>query len=678
MNLFHELNDISELIPVDFGGGSSLSKTYLMAYLILRNSLKIYVEIGIYKGRSLFPTAYAIKQNNGTSYGIDPYIKDAARENDVEENLQIQIDEFIDKLDFEGVYQDVLKLKSQLDLENHIKIIRKKSSECVEFFQKKSIKIDMLHIDGNHDTKYVMDDVELYLPLLNQNSFIIMDDIDWDSVKPAYKKLKESATVIFQATDFAILINGKIENNRLKKYHFELNNIFNIIQTFNEQKLLIKEKNKIIKDLELKITEKFDLDCEIRVKDKNKTISKKKLNSKFIHLISKSIISLKAIFQDDHQYDFQDIIILDDVFPHPLSAFRLQEYNSYLEYFDKIKIYCNPLSFPALKEDKSIKDIIKEYEKAYPQFKGKVEKFDFRRILNGKLIYTIFLNNAFFYIDTIEKYKIPFVFTLYPGGGFELNNELSDNKLKQIFASPYFKKVIVTQKITYNYLVDNNFCKPSEIEEIYGIVTPLDLLEREYNDKMHFGRDKSSLDICFVAHRYTEKGVDKGYDVFIEVAHELTRKYPNINFHVVGSFDEDIIDITQIKDKINFYGTQLSQWFDEFYKDKDLILSPNIPFEMFKGQFDGFPTGCCTDAGLHKVAIFCTDELDMNGQFENGKEIVIIPHDSGKIVEIIEKYYHNPEKLQEIAETGYLKIKEIYNYENQMVSRIKILEELIK
>lgn len=48
----------------------------------------------------------------------------------------------------------------------------------------------MLHIDGNHDIKYVLKDIELFLPLLNPNSIIVMEDIDWNSVKSDYKKLK--------------------------------------------------------------------------------------------------------------------------------------------------------------------------------------------------------------------------------------------------------------------------------------------------------------------------------------------------------------------------------------------------------------------------------------------------------------------------------------------------------
>jgi len=53
-------------------------------------------------------------------------------------------------------------------------------------------------------------------------------------------------------------------------------------------------------------------------------------------------------------------------------------------------------------------------------------------------------------------------------------------------------------------------------------------------------------------------------------------------------------------------------------------------------------------------------------KYKDKTEIVIIPHNTKKILELIEEYYHNPKKLQTISELGYLKIKELYNYENQI------------
>jgi hypothetical protein len=140
-----------------------------------------------------------------------------------------------------------------------------------------------------------------------------------------------------------------------------------------------------------------------------------------------------------------------------------------------------------------------------------------------------------------------------------------------------------------------------------------------------------------------------------------------------------VIEVADIKERIRFYGLQTAHWFEEFYRDKDIILSPNIPFQLLDGgAFDGFPTGCCTDAALHTVAIFCTDELNLNVRFTDREDIVLIPHDTSQIVEIVSFYCDHPSELQSVAEKGRDKVREIYSYENQIAPRIRILTELIK
>jgi glycosyltransferase involved in cell wall biosynthesis len=368
-----------------------------------------------------------------------------------------------------------------------------------------------------------------------------------------------------------------------------------------------------------------------------------------------------------------DIVIVDDVAPHPLSAFRYQEFQSYLKEFEGLKIYCLGLSIHLLGRE-TLEELISAFYKKYPQYAGQIETLKPDSLINAKLIYTVFLGNTFINIDEVEKQEIPFIFTLYPGGLFGLNNYKSDKMLRRVISSPCFRKVIVTQRITYDYLIEKQFCKPEQIEFIFGVVTPLEQLEKEYTGKTHFGIDKETLDICFVAHKYTETGTDKGYDVFTEVAIALSEQHSNIRFHVVGGFDEKVLDVSPLGDKIKFYGNREIEWFDDFYLDKDIILSPNLPFKIFEGSFDGFPTGSCTDAGLRETAIFCTDELKLNdGFFVDREEIVIVPHDVGEIVEIIEFYYSNPEKLAAIGKNGRRRIKELYSYEAQILPRINLL-----
>jgi hypothetical protein len=75
--------------------------------------------------------------------------------------------------------------------------------------------------------------------------------------------------------------------------------------------------------------------------------------------------------------------------------------------------------------------------------------------------------------------------------------------------------------------------------------------------------------------------------------------------------------------------------------------------------------------------VFCTDELKLNNHFTNNEEIVIIPHDADKIVRITEAFYENPAKLRSIAEKGAAKMRKIFSYKNQILPRIKLLENLI-
>lgn len=372
-----------------------------------------------------------------------------------------------------------------------------------------------------------------------------------------------------------------------------------------------------------------------------------------------------------------ELAIVDDAFPHPHSAFRMQEFSSYLEHFHPMKIYPSGISLAWLGK-KTLDELISDFKRRYPEYDEKIEKFALDTPINTKLFYFVFLGNTFINVEKVEKLNTPFVFTLYPGGAFALNDSRSDSMLKRVTASPCFRKVIVTQKITYDYLIQKQFCVPDQIEFIFGVVTPLEQIEAPYQAKQRFGRNKDTLDICFVAHKYTETGIDKGYDVFVAVATVLSERYPNIQFHVVGGFDESVLEVRHLNQRIKFYGSHEIEWFDEFYKDKDIILSPNIPFKVLSGAFDGFPTGSCVDAGLREVAIFCTDELKLNTNFfVDGEEIVIIPHDVYEISATIESFYHNPERLITIAQNGRDKIKKLYSYEAQILPRINILKEQI-
>ena len=74
------------------------------------------------------------------------------------------------------------------------------------------------------------------------------------------------------------------------------------------------------------------------------------------------------------------------------------------------------------------------------------------------------------------------------------------------------------------------------------------------------------------------------------------------------------------------------------FREVDVILSPNVPFVLAPGCFDGFPTGCCVDAGMRGTAIFATDEFDSaRSCYTDGEDIVLVKYDVRDIVGKIEK-----------------------------------------
>ena len=110
----------------------------------------------------------------------------------------------------------------------------------------------------------------------------------------------------------------------------------------------------------------------------------------------------------------------------------------------------------------------------------------------------------------------------------------------------------------------------------------------------------------------------------------------------------------------------------------DIIVSPNRPFKLSKGSFDGFPTGSCTEAMINGVALICTDELKMNIKFDNKKEIIIIKPEIEDLEKEVEELYNNPENIEKIAKAGREKALEIYSKDNQIKPRIKLIRKEAK
>jgi hypothetical protein len=199
--LRRQVTDAVSTIQIDFGGGCSVSKGYLMAWLIWRYEITSSVDIGVYRGRSLVPQAIAHREfTGGKAYGVDPWLNAEVKETG-NPPLRVAIDKYVDAADFPAIYRETDSLIHRLKLEQNCKLVRERSCDAIHYFEREDIRFGLIHIDGNHDSDRVTADVSLYLPRLIQGGFLVMDDVSWDSVKSACAAVSNRLYKIYQRLD---------------------------------------------------------------------------------------------------------------------------------------------------------------------------------------------------------------------------------------------------------------------------------------------------------------------------------------------------------------------------------------------------------------------------------------------------------------------------------------------
>jgi glycosyltransferase involved in cell wall biosynthesis len=367
------------------------------------------------------------------------------------------------------------------------------------------------------------------------------------------------------------------------------------------------------------------------------------------------------------------LVILDDCFPDLKTAFRVAEFNYLTDLFENVVILSTATK-KVFHRYGVFSPLLSQYAMVFPRRSVSVFKFNSYRRISASVAYILFLRNAFEFLNYLEKNRIPFLFTLYPGGGFLLDNEDSDTRLKRIFSSKQFSGVIVTQQITYDYLVKKQLCRPDLIHFTFGVVVDSSSTQRL---PVQVVKDQS-IEICFVAFKYMKQGLDKGYDVFIETCKILIDRLPNVRFHVVGNFGREDWDISGLEGTLTFHGPMVGSELREFFSGMHLIIAPNRAFTLFVGAFDGFPTGCCVEAALSGVAVFCSDPLGLNSCLEDGRALVQIDVDPARIADTVAHYCADPERLAALRRVGQARFAELYDIEIQMKERVLAIDNLLE
>lgn len=399
----------------------------------------------------------------------------------------------------------------------------------------------------------------------------------------------------------------------------------------------------------------------------------KRLNKSVLKRLSKlkrSLFKLIYLFSKPVK---EDIVFFDSLFPlSRLCDFRNIELVSLLQIIPTFVTYTISYEGRVSGTIMSKKDFKKNREN-YQQNKERIKYLNPYKKYEINLAYTMFLSQVYRLLPFFEKNKIPFIFTLYLGGNFGLNNDCSDKQLKEVFASKYFQKVIVTHNVTYDYLLNKKLCCKEKIEFLFGGYSQFKIEEIDISKKQFYNKNKNTFDICFYSFKYSTRGYDKGYDLFIEAAKKLVKNLKNTRyrFHVIGNFDKNDIDISEIQNQIFFHGVRLPDWLKEFNYKVDILLSPIRQFQLYPGNFNGYPAGY--EQSLFGAAIFTTDELNLNdGNYEDN-EIVHIKLDSDDIVSKIEFYFNNLDKLYQLAENGRLKTQSLFNLEKRLNAVTNIL-----
>jgi glycosyltransferase involved in cell wall biosynthesis len=361
------------------------------------------------------------------------------------------------------------------------------------------------------------------------------------------------------------------------------------------------------------------------------------------------------------------IAIVDDYFPTVGTGFRLAEFSWLLrrDVVSEVLTTVEPLH-----------ERIGWYSATQPLVWKRVRRFEEARLARHELAYVLFLNNAVHHVETFERIGMPFVVTLYPGGGLYLGEPEAERKLERVLGSPMLRHVITTQPIVTDR-VRAGVGEDVEVTEILGVVVDPEYLgpgPGHRNDYYDPADPTSVLRLCFVAHKYTPDGADKGFPEFLGTIAALRAAGVPVRGQVVGGFDASDLPAEHADLPIEFVGLLPTATLRQFFADQDVILSPTRTDVLAPGSFDGFPTGATIEAALCGVAVVASDGRGQNRLFTDGRDIVLVRPDADEIVRRLLAVIRRPGELRRLALAGLSTARAGYSLNRQLWGRRAALE----
>jgi hypothetical protein len=125
-----ELEDIGRGIPIDEGGGSSVTKMLVLASLIQEHDFRRAAEIGVYRGRIFLALGATMRAlGRGEVIGIDPYSAEAAIQRD-DHDVGLDLRTWPQRVDWDGLYAGVLRQLELRGLADYCRLDRRTSAEA--------------------------------------------------------------------------------------------------------------------------------------------------------------------------------------------------------------------------------------------------------------------------------------------------------------------------------------------------------------------------------------------------------------------------------------------------------------------------------------------------------------------------------------------------------------------
>ena len=202
----YEEQTIKQLVHIP--GWCSEEKAKKMMDLIYETHPKICVEIGVFGGSSIYPTASALKYlGAGVVHAIDPWAKDDCLEGYTPDDPNYQ---WWGKLDLDQVYNNFKLMLNYYSISPFCQVMRMTSKAALSHFENESI--DILHIDGNHTEQVALADAEMYLPKVKMGGYIWFDDVNWVTTNKAVAYLMRSCTIDFSRSTATCYLFKKHSN----------------------------------------------------------------------------------------------------------------------------------------------------------------------------------------------------------------------------------------------------------------------------------------------------------------------------------------------------------------------------------------------------------------------------------------------------------------------------------